>query len=150
MSLPPFWSLVENHGAELHRYARSLAGPRADDVFQEAMLRALRSYPRVTSADHLRAWLFRIVTTTAYDSHRKGSREVPTERVPDRVSEPAYDDGMFESLVGELPEGARRTLTLRFVNDLSYAQIARRLGCTEAAARQRVSSAVRTLRRKLA
>ena len=151
MNLPPFWLLVERHGAELHRFAGTLVGPpEADDVFQETMLRALRSYPRLSHGDHLRAWLYRIATTTAFDHTTRRSGEIPVEDVGAEVGvHDGYDEGRFEELLTDLSEGARRALTLRFVDDLPYSAIAKRLGCTEPAARQRVSSAVRTLRRKL-
>ncbi len=52
----------------------------------------------------------------------------------------------FESLIGALPDGTRAALRLRFVEDLDYDRIAARLGCSPVAARQRVSTAIRTLR----
>ena len=147
MVLPPFWSLVEAHGDELLIHARRLAGDaHAEDVLQDALLRALRAYPRLRHADHLRAWLFRVTTTTALDHHRRRRREVLTDDPPAVAVEPeAYDDG-FEALIGTLPGGAQAALRLRFVEDLDYDGIARRLGCSVAAARQRVSTAIRTLR----
>ena len=54
----------------------------------------------------------------------------------------------FEALLAPLPETAREPLRLRFVEDLDYDHIARRLGCSQQAARQRVSTAVRTLRER--
>ena len=45
---------------------------------------------------------------------------------------------------------ARTALRLRFVDDLDYDGIAARLGCSTVAARQRVSTAVRTLRESYA
>ena len=151
MTLPPFWLLVDAHGAELFAYARRLVGGDAEDVLQEALLRALRSYPSLEHADHLRAWLFRVVTTTAFDHSRNRARrrEVLTDAVPDRSGgfENAADG--FEELIEELPDGTRRAMTLRFVNDLAYEDIASRLDCSPAAARQRVSTGVRELRRRL-
>lgn len=120
-----------------------------EDVFQEAILRALRSYPRLTHADHLRAWLYRVATTTAFDHGKRARREVLVADVPDhRYDEGIADDG-FEALIERIPEKARQALQLRFVDDLSYEDIAERLGCSGAAARQRVSSAVRRLREEL-
>ena len=46
------------------------------------------------------------------------------------------------------PETAQAALRLRFVEDLDYEGIAGRLGVSPAAARQRVSTAVRTLRER--
>ena len=68
--LPPFWTLVETHGDELLVHARRLAGDAAEDVLQDALLRALRAYPKLRHADHLRAWLYRVTTSAAIDHHR--------------------------------------------------------------------------------
>ena len=54
----------------------------AEDVLQDALLRALRAYPRLRHADHLRAWLYRVTTTTALDLHRARRREVVTDEPP--------------------------------------------------------------------
>ena len=149
VALPPFWSLVEAHGDELLAHARRMAGPEhAEDVLQDAFLRALRAYPRLRHAQHLRAWLFRITTTAAIDSHRSRRRERPVEEVPPIAVEDTYDAGAFESLISPLPETSRAALRLRFVDDLDYAGIATRLGCSPEAARQRVSTAVRNLRER--
>jgi RNA polymerase sigma-70 factor (ECF subfamily) len=148
--LPPFWTLVEAHGDELLAHARKLAGDAAEDVLQDALLRALRAYPRLRHADHLRAWLYRVTTAAAIDHHRAGRRELPTEQPPVGATHDTYDDGAFERLIEPLNETARTALRLRFVDDLDYDRIADRLGCSPVAARQRVSTAVRTLRESLA
>jgi RNA polymerase sigma-70 factor, ECF subfamily len=149
--LPPFWTLVEAHGDELLVHARRLAGDQhAEDVLQDALLRALRAYPRLRHAQHLRAWLYRVTTTTAIDLHRARRREVVTDEVPAAATHDSYDEGAFEALIAPLPDGVRIALRLRFVDDLDYEGIADRLGISAAAARQRVSTAVRTLRERLA
>jgi RNA polymerase sigma-70 factor (ECF subfamily) len=149
--LPPFWTLVEAHGDELLVHARRLTGPeQAEDVLQDALLRALRAYPRLRHADHLRAWLYRVTTSAAMDFHRARRREVVTDEPPVQATHDTYDDGAFESMIAPLPEGARDALRLRFVDDLDYEGIGTRLGCSTVAARQRVSTAVRTLRESYA
>jgi RNA polymerase sigma-70 factor, ECF subfamily len=149
--LPPFWVLVERHGDELLAHARRMAGDQqAEDVLQDALLRALRAYPRLRHAQHLRAWLYRITTTAAIDSHRRARRELPVNDVPAVPTEDTYDDGAFEALIAPLPDGAQAALRLRFVDDLEYEAIADRLGISTPAARQRVSTAVRTLRERAA
>jgi RNA polymerase sigma-70 factor, ECF subfamily len=153
IALPPFWSLVEAHGDELLVHARRLTGEaEAEDVLQDALLRALRAYPRLRHAEHLRAWLYRVTTSAAMDHHRAARRrgEVPTDDPPAVATVDTYDDGGFERLIADLNETARTALRLRFVDDLDYDGIATRLGCSEPAARQRVSTAVRALRESLA
>jgi RNA polymerase sigma-70 factor (ECF subfamily) len=61
--------------------------------------------------------------------------------VPAVATHDTYDDGAFEALIA---------LRLRFVDDLEYEAIADRLGISTPAARQRVSTAVRTLRERAA
>ena len=147
IALPPFWSLVEAHGDELLVHARRLAGDaHGEDVVQEALLRALRAYPRLRHADHLRAWLYRITTTTAMDHHRRRAREVLTDDPPAAAAEPDHYDDAFEELIAGLPDTAQAALRLRFVDDLDYAGVAHALGISPEAARQRVSTAIRTLR----
>ena len=150
VALPPFWSLVEVHGDELLAHARRMTDDQsAEDVLQDALLRALRAYPKLRHADHLRAWLYRVTTTTALDLHRRRRREVPTEEPPAPAVEAEYDDGAFESLIAPLAPTARDALRLRFVEDLDYDRIAALLGTSPEAARQRVSTAVRTLRERV-
>ncbi len=150
--LPPFAHLIDAHGDELLVHARRLAGPdAAEDVLQDALLRALRAYGRLRHADHLRAWLYRIVTNTAMDHHRAPRRrEVPSADPPEIAApqDPSLDD--FEELIGDLPDRARSTLRLRFVDDLEYDAIAVQLDITPEAARARVSHALKTLRKELA
>jgi RNA polymerase sigma-70 factor (ECF subfamily) len=151
VALPPFWTLVEAHGDELLAHARRMAGDQyAEDVLQDALLRALRAYPKLRHAEHLRAWLYRVTTTAAIDAHRARRRELPTDKVPAVATEDTYDEGAFEALIAPLPDSAQDALRLRFVEDLDYEGIAGRLEISIVAARQRVSTAVRTLRERLA
>jgi RNA polymerase sigma-70 factor (ECF subfamily) len=151
VTLPPFWSLVEAHGDELLVHAKRLAGDdNGEDVLQDSLLRALRAYPRLRHAEHLRAWLYRVTTSAAMDHHRRRRREMLTDEPPVIPVQDTYDDGTFEALIEPLPETARSALRLRFVDDLDYDGIADRLGCSTVAARQRVSTAVRTLRESFA
>src|SRR3954452_21076157 len=127
--LPPFWSLVEAHGDELLAHARRMTDDQsAEDVLQDALLRALRAYPRLRHPDPLRPWLYRVTTTTALDLHRRRRREVPTEEPPAPAVEAEYYDGAFESLIAPLGPTARDALPLRFFDDLDYDRIAPRLG----------------------
>src|SRR3954454_7624588 len=111
VALPPFWLLVENPGAELLDHARRMAGAEhAEDVVQDALLRALRAYPRLRHAEHLRAWLFRIVTNCAMDAHRSRRREVPDADAGAGLSvDPEELDG-FEDLLDGLSDPARDAL----------------------------------------
>ena len=149
--LPPFWTLVERHGDELLVHARKLTGDaHAEDVVQEALLRALRAYPRLRHGDHLRAWLYRITTTTAYDHFRARRPEVALDAAAlPAVEDRAFADDGFDALIAPLSANAQAALRARYVDDLDFEGVAVALAISPAAARQRVSSAVRELRKRM-
>ena len=79
---------------------------------------------------------------------RDETREVLMDAPPDGT-DPQQADDAFDALIADLPDGTRAALTLRFVEDLEYDEIATRLECSPEAARQRVSTAIRTLRARM-
>ena len=151
--LPPFETLVDAHAAELHRFLVGCVGPtEAEDCLQETFMSALRAYPRLSSADNLRAWLYTIAQRKATDVVRRAARR-PTrdldgvEPAADPAPDPA-DDTLWGS-VRALPPKQRAALVHRFVLDLAYVEIGARMGITEEAARQNVSAGLRRLRREV-
>ena len=82
---PPFEHVIELHGPALLRFCVAQVGAeRAEDVFQETMLSALRAYEGVRDLASLRAWLFSIAARKAIDSHRERARSpVPILPLPD-------------------------------------------------------------------
>ena len=150
MSLPPFQELVDEHGAALYRFLYFSVGPNdAGDCYQETMVSALRAYPELKRADNLRSWLFTIAHHKAIDSTRFASRRAtPVALVPDKPvhTDDHHTDDELWSAVKELPDGQRDAVLFRFVGDLTYADVANTLGCSEAAARQRVREGIAKLR----
>lgn len=150
MSLPPFQSLVEEHGDGVQRFLVSLVGPHdAADCWQETMLSALGAYPSLRHGDNLRGWLFTIAHRKAVDCARgrtPGSHREPSEGVV-AAPEPA-DDGLWEA-VRRLPDKQRTAVACRYVLDLPYREIGAVVGCTESAARQNVRAGLRTLREEI-
>ena len=152
MHLPPFESLVDAHAGELHRFLVAWVGPAdAEDCLQETFMSALRAYPRLRHADHLRAWLYTIAQRKATDLARRRSRR-PThaldgvEPIAAQAHEP--DDGLWAH-VGRLPSKQRMAVIQRFALDLAYAEIAARMGTSEEAARQNVRAGLIRLRREV-
>jgi RNA polymerase sigma factor (sigma-70 family) len=66
------------------------------------------------------------------------------DRVDERISASSLRPAL-ESAVGALPQEQRKALELRVVQQLSYDEVAGRLGCSQNAARLRVSRALRAL-----
>ena len=151
--LPPFSAALERHGADVYRFLVAAVGRQeADDCFQETWLSALRGYDGLRDGSNLRGWLLTIAGRKAIDAHRARSRRpLPSAESgaeeASRPPEPA-DEELWRS-VRALPEETRLALLHRFVNDLPYAQIAALLGCSEAAARQRVRFGLDKLREEM-
>jgi RNA polymerase sigma factor (sigma-70 family) len=150
VDLPPFQRLLDEHGADLYRFCVTQVGPHhGPDCFQEAVLAALRSYPALRRDENLRGWLFTIAHHKVLDHHRAASRRpVAVGVVPDGPSPASAPvaDGELWAAVARLPDKQRGAIALRYLADLPYGEIARRLGCTEAAARQNVRAGLAGLR----
>jgi len=144
--------LVDAHAAELHRFLVASVGlADAEDCLQETLISALRAYPRLRDASHLRAWLYTIAQNKATDAMRRTARH-RSEDIdgvdPGHFSEPQRelaDDELWARVRG-LPPKQREAIVLRFVFDLAYKEIGSRTGTTEAAARQNVATGLRRLR----
>ncbi|HZI92105.1 MAG TPA: RNA polymerase sigma factor [Thermoleophilaceae bacterium] len=155
MSLPPFQTLLDSHGATVHRFLVAAVGPSdAEDCFQEACIAALRAYPRLEHSDNLRAWLLKIAQRKAIDAHRaRARRPVPVEHAPEPASPgmpavPVNGQPVW-ARVRELPEKQRMAVFLRSVADLSYADVARALDCSQDAARRNVHEGLKRLREEM-
>jgi len=148
VAIPPFERFYAETRDEIWPYlVRLLGRETAEDAFQETFLRALRAYPRLEHARHLRAWAFTIATRVAIDERR---RRAPAGTVPELAADdprPAYAE--LDHLAGQLPAKERAAVVLRYGYDLPYADIAAALGSSEEAARQATSSGVRRLRRRI-
>ncbi len=152
MDLPPFQQLLDAHGADLHRFCLAQAGPHhGPDCFQEAVIAALRAYPRLPDGRSLRGWLFTIAHHKVLDHHRATARRpVLAGSLPERGSaDEVPHDGDLWHAVARLPDKQRGAVTLRYLGDLPYAEIGVALGCSEAAARQNVRAGLAALRQEV-
>ena len=119
----------------------------AEDVLQEALLKAYRGYHTFTAGTNLKAWLYRILTNTYINRYRKESRrhsEVELGELEDlylykrlgdsdtggasrSAEEEALDrfvDGDVKAAVEALPENFRLPVLLADVEGFSYKEIA--------------------------
>lgn len=158
MHLPPFQRLLDDLGPQLLRFLVSMVGPNdAEDCFQETTLSALSAYTRLRHSDDLRAWMFTIARRKAIDVLRARARApIPSQQVPERAQSAEWavpdvedSDGDLWARVRALPERQRSAVGLRYVADLSYADVARVMGCSPEAARQSVSVGLRHLRKEM-
>lgn len=153
-SLPPFQRFLDAHADAVLRFLVASVGRHdADDAFQETFLSALRAYPRLRADSNLRAWVLTIAHRKALDVHRARARlPLPVAEVDDRpAAEPAGPaaGGDGWDRVRALPARQREVLTLRYAADLTHAEIALALGCSEVAARRAAADGLKTLRKEL-
>lgn len=154
MSLPPFEQVVSEHGGAVLRACRAIVGSeRAEDVWSETFLAALRAYPRLRPDSNVRGWLLTIAHHKAIDQTRADARApVPVGAPPERPAPQQERDGRDGELwaaLAALPEKQRSAVAYHYVADLPYAEVATLLGGSEAAARRSASDGIASLRRAL-
>jgi RNA polymerase sigma-70 factor (ECF subfamily) len=140
----------------LLRYFRDM--DRAEEAFQDACLRALKSWPEKGPPRDPTAWLILVGRNAALDGVRKQSRntELPPDDVisdledaesqlAERLDGSHYRDDVLRLLFicchPELPATQQIALALRIVSGLSVAQIARAFLVSDAAMEQRITRA---------
>ena len=151
----PGRSLAEDlpaHIPALRRYARSLCrdAEAADDVVQEALLRAIANIRSFTPGTNLRAWLFTIARNTFLNGVRRGKNEVSwgddgeaaLSRLASKAPQPhALELTRLDALFQRLPRSMRETLLLVAVEGLSYEQAAAVMNVPLGTIRSRLSRA---------
>jgi RNA polymerase sigma-70 factor, ECF subfamily len=153
---PTLNEVLARYQDAIYRYAIHLTGNRgdADAVYQETALKAYYEFDRLNGEVNHRAWLYGIATNAFLRDLRQRSKEGSLdEQSADLVFAAAGAARSAScSLVQEvraamerLPLQQRIALIQRTYHDLSYAEIAASLGCSEATARTSVYQALRTL-----
>jgi RNA polymerase sigma-70 factor (ECF subfamily) len=148
--------LVERHYAELYRYVFSVLRDEraAEDAVQDAFERALSAlggYPEGRlRAMRLRPWMYRIALNVARN-HLRRRREVPVEEIPAAPGSDEGREGVMDVLaaLGRLPERQRVAVTLRYLQDLPYAEISGVTGWPEGTAKTLVRRGLARLRKMI-
>ncbi len=151
-----FDELVREHRSSLlsHAWRKLSCESGAEDAVQETLVRAYRALPNFNGEYRLGPWLHRIMSNVCIDEANRRKRDgdktdllaaQPTTRVNSPGVEEQLglqvDDSGLQSALDELPETHREALTLRFVDELDYQQVAQISGVSEQNARARVSRA---------
>ena len=151
--MQPFEGIVAEHGAVVMRVCRALLGPvEADDAWSETFLAALRAYPSLRSGSNVRGWLVTIAHHKAIDQIRARQRvAVPAGDLPAGLpgGEPGPEpaDTELRGALAALPFKQRAAVAYRYLADLSYADVAALLECSQAAARRSAADGIARLRR---
>jgi RNA polymerase sigma factor (sigma-70 family) len=151
-----FEALVHRYRKPLSNYCRSMSLPeaRAEDVLQQALLKAWLALREDTEVRDLKAWLYRVVHNTAVNAVRSADRD--RDRL---IDDPAHRAGASEvglerglmvrealAEVAALPEMQREVIVRTAVAGHSHEQVASDLGITDGAVRGLLYRARATLR----
>lgn len=165
-----FDALYRKYLAQVYSYAYYELGDHhaAEDATEKTFLAALANLHRFEEraqpadgdgASTFRTWLFRIARN-AVANERRSVRRRPTTPLPDHapIADPLDVEGdairrdeatQAWHAVGRLPGDRRRALVLRFVDEMSTAEIAAVLGRSEGAVRVLIHRALRSVARDL-
>jgi len=156
-----FRRLVERHGDRAYALALRILRSTSDaeEVAQDALVRAWRSLPRFRGDSAFSSWLYRIVARQAFDRaavlKTRRSREVGAEgieQLPAAPPGPCPDpesrerSARLERLVAGLSEVPRTVVTLYYYQDRSVAEVARILRMPESTVKTHLSRARAALR----
>jgi RNA polymerase sigma factor (sigma-70 family) len=154
--------LVRRHARAAMRTARLLgAGSDAEDVVQEALVKAYRSLGSFRADRPFRPWLLRIVANEARNAHRSAVRRAGREERQARdlwaeLLDPAAavvdreDQARLLAAVAGLPEKHRRVVACRYLLELDEADTAVVLGLPRGTVKSRLSRGLARLREDLA
>ncbi|MGH2378705.1 MAG: RNA polymerase sigma factor [Candidatus Limnocylindria bacterium] len=135
------WSWLAAQGDGLVRLLRSRFGADAEDLAQEAIVRAGASDRPVPTGAQGVAWLRRVARNAAIDRWRRHRRSAPLELAQHVAVHPDADGRIdIEAALGRLSRGDRHVLGL-IATGMRYADIARAEGVDAAVIRQRVGRA---------
>ena len=132
----------------LRSFARGLCGSRAmaDDMAQEAMVRAWAARASYIQGTNFRAWMFIILRNQFYSTIRKDARMSTWDpEVAERllVEPPAQHDGIHVSDVAKalqkLPPEQREVLLIVGANGASYEEAAEIIGCAVGTIKSRLA-----------
>jgi RNA polymerase sigma-70 factor (sigma-E family) len=125
----------------------------AEELAQEALIRACQHWSRVRRLENPGAWVNRVALNLASSHLRRAAAE---RRARARMAHPengddatAFDDLHVREAVTRLPRRQRTALILRYYTRLSVAETAHEMGCPEGTVKRLTHEAIKRLRQEL-
>ena len=148
-----FAEIVQRYHARLRTYLRSMLGDAhaAEDALQDVWLDVFRGVGNLRDTAAFTGWLYRIARDRAYRVLRR--KKLPAQSIESveladaaEVELDADERELVTSSMDRLPHEQREVLLLRFVEQMSYDEIAQAVGCELGTVRSRLHYAKRALR----
>jgi RNA polymerase sigma-70 factor, ECF subfamily len=154
-----FAELVALYAPRLRYFVHKFVGADAntDDLVQEIWLAVFRGLPRLGAVEAFRTWLYRIARDQALAVLRRRRRAPPMLTNGEATAELAEDTDDFtpeeiaavHRALDALPTQQREALVLRFLEDMSYEEIARVTDTAVGTVRSRLFYGKQALRAQL-
>lgn len=148
-----FTALVEAFDRDLVRVAFFVAGDReaAEDAAQAAWTRLWHDPPVLREPTKLRSWLLTVAANEARQAARRRRRGDELEIVAFELRPGAADPRATDlaTVVGDLRDGDRELLALRFAVGLTAAEIGEHLGLSAEGVRSRLHRLLARIREDL-
>ena len=152
-----FAELIERYERPLRYFINRLLdnSELTEDIFQDTWLTVIRRIHGLREIDAFPAWLYRIARNKVYQQLRK-KRNI--SRLDENIAVQDHDeDNVFSGedaakvhkCLKELPPEYREVLMLRFLEQMSYEQIAQVLNCKLGTVRSRIYYAKIALKKEL-
>ena len=152
-----FDRLVERYQRDIYRLCYRYVNNHQDanDMAQEAFLKAYRALSRFRGDSAFSTWLYRIAVNTCLNF--RAARRVPQEELSEHladggagVAERMQEDersAQVRKAVARLPEKQRATLILKIYHDLTHEEVARVLGASVGTVKANLFHALGNLRK---
>ena len=155
-----FRALYEVYKDDVYSIAWNFTGDEetARDVTQDVFLKLFSAIGGFRGESSFKTWLFRLVANACRDAQRRRRRLVPLEVVLEKAEDPGSPDAdtrqreisrRVRSAVVSLAPKLRLAILLRYVEDLSYSEIAAALGCSPGTVASRLNRGHRILAERL-
>lgn len=149
--------LYRRYARPIYRYVYSRTGNTqdAEDVTEQVFMDALEGLERYEEQGRQAAWLFTIARRRVADFHRGRSDHLPFDESLDTPADQPHLDGEvsrrerlahLDTLLASLDGEQQELLRLRFAADLTYAEMGRVIGKSEAAVKMAVRRLLTQLR----
>ena len=155
-----FGELVARYQKPVFRLARGMLPDRADaeDAAQEVFIRAYKSLPAYVESGRFWGWLRRITVNVCLKKVRPAilTSLEDADEIPGRAGDEVYETVIraeeakeLRRMVHQLPPPYRSVIVLKYLEDMSYAEIAETLGESVSNIQVRIHRAKKMLRERM-